>query len=122
MIFLFFHDVYFFFQEEAERGKEEETVVSAEDKRLDEEEDELEEWDRHEAQYDDVTKQDRTSPYFFEHKIELKWEKGGSGLVFYTDDVFWKEHEGKDFENLDMADDIDIDMRMYHENAGNICR
>jgi len=65
-----------------------------------------------------VTKQDRTSPYFFEHKIELKWEKGGSGLVFYTDDVFWKEHEGQDFDGLDMADDIDIDMRMYNESAG----
>jgi hypothetical protein len=38
--------------------------------------------------------------------------------VFYTDDVFWKEHEGQDFDNLDMADDIDIDMRMYHESAG----
>ena len=60
-----------------------------------------------------MTKQDRTSPYFFEHKIELKWEKGGSGLVFYTDDVFWKEHEGKDFDGLDMADDWDIDMRTY---------
>lgn len=46
--------------------------------------DELEEWDRHEALHDDVTKQDRTSPYFFENEIELKWEKGGSGLVFYT--------------------------------------
>jgi len=52
--------------------------------------DDLEEWERHEALHDDVTKQDRTSPYFFEHEIELKWEKGGSGLVFYTDDVFWK--------------------------------
>ncbi len=104
-------------QEEAEREKDK-TSISTEDKQLDEEEDELEEWDRHEAQYDDVTKQDRTSPYFFENKIELKWEKGGSGLVFYTDDVFWKEHEGHDFDNLDMADDIDIDMRMYHESAG----
>ncbi len=46
--------------------------------------DELEEWDRHEALHDDVTKQDRTSPVFFENEIELKWEKGGSGLVFYT--------------------------------------
>lgn len=45
--------------------------------------DELEEWDRHEALHDDVTKQDRTSPVFFENEIELKWEKGGSGLVFY---------------------------------------
>lgn len=46
--------------------------------------DELEDWERHESLHDDVTKQDRTSPYFFEHEIELKWEKGGSGLVFYT--------------------------------------
>ena len=46
--------------------------------------DDLEEWERHEALHDDVTKQDRTSPYFFEQEIELKWEKGGSGLVFYT--------------------------------------
>jgi hypothetical protein len=49
-----------------------------------EDDDETEEWDRHEALHDDVTKQDRTSPYFFENEIELQWEKGGSGLVFYT--------------------------------------
>ena len=47
-------------------------------------EDELEDWERHESLHDDVTKQDRTSPYLFEDEIELKWEKGGSGLVFYT--------------------------------------
>ncbi len=49
-----------------------------------EDKDDLEEWERHEALHDDVTKQDRTSPYFFEKEIELQWEKGGSGLVFYT--------------------------------------
>ncbi|CAF2970316.1 unnamed protein product [Rotaria sp. Silwood2] len=109
-------------QKEDDEREKDDIFISNEDKQLDEEEDELEEWDRHEAQYDDVTKQDRTSPYFFDHKIELKWEKGGSGLVFYTDDVFWKEHEGQDFDNLDMADDIDIDMRMYHESAGSADR
>jgi hypothetical protein len=46
--------------------------------------DELEDWERHESLHEDVTKQDRTSPYFYENEIELKWEKGGSGLVFYT--------------------------------------
>ena len=51
---------------------------------VDEIDNELEDWERHEALNDDVTKQDRTSPYFFENEIELKWEKGGSGLVFYT--------------------------------------
>lgn len=101
----------------ANRSRDEEKEEKNEEEDDDEEE-ELEEWDRHEAQYDDVTKQDRTSPYLFEHKIELKWEKGGSGLVFYTDDVFWKEHEEKDFDKLDAADDWDIDMRMYHESAG----
>ena len=29
----------------------------------------------------------------FESEIELKWEKGGSGLVFYTDAQFWREKE-----------------------------
>lgn len=65
-------------------------LCSKEDKKDDDKEDEdndgdeLEDWERHEALHEDVTKQDRTSPYFFEHEIELKWEKGGSGLVFYT--------------------------------------
>lgn len=26
--------------------------------------------------------------------MEVVWEKGGSGLVFYTDASFWKEQEG----------------------------
>jgi len=80
-------------------------------------EEELEEWDRHEALHDDVTKQDRTSPYFYEHEIELKWEKGGSGLVFYTDDVYWKEQENKDFD-AETADDLDVDMSVYYESGG----
>lgn len=54
-------------------------------------EDELEEWERHESLHDDVTKQDRTSPYLYEDEIELKWEKGGSGLVFYTVIYFYKK-------------------------------
>lgn len=80
-------------------------------------EDELEEWDRHEALHDDITKQDRTSPYFYEKEIELQWEKGGSGLVFYTDDVFWKEFENKDFDS-ETADDWDVDMSIYTESNG----
>lgn len=35
------------------------------------------------------------------------WEKGGSGLVFYTDDVFWEAHDGER-EEL-MADDWHAD-------------
>jgi len=29
----------------------------------------------------------------FEPEIELTWEKGGSGLVFYTDENYWKNRE-----------------------------
>ncbi|CAF1108849.1 unnamed protein product [Brachionus calyciflorus] len=80
-------------------------------------EDELEDWERHESLHDDVTKQDRTSPYLFEDEIELKWEKGGSGLVFYTDENFWKDYENKDFD-AETADDWDLDMRVYYEGDG----
>jgi hypothetical protein len=41
-----------------------------------------------------VTGQERTTERLFEEEIELKWEKGGSGLVFYTDAQFWQEEEG----------------------------
>ena len=70
-------------QEEEEEEEKSPTPRKANDED-DEDDDEMEDWDRHEALHDDVTKQDRTSPYFFEKEIELKWEKGGSGLVFYT--------------------------------------
>ncbi|RNA34109.1 G patch domain-containing 3 [Brachionus plicatilis] len=80
----------------------------------DKSEDELEEWERHESLHDDVTKQDRTSPYLYEDEIELKWEKGGSGLVFYTDENFWKDYENKDFD-AETADDWDLDMSVYYE-------
>lgn len=53
-----------------------------------------EEWERHEALHNDVTRQERTTERLFEEEIELKWEKGGSGLVFYTDAQFWQEEEG----------------------------
>ena len=41
-----------------------------------------------------MTRQERTTERLFEEEIELKWEKGGSGLVFYTDAQFWQEEEG----------------------------
>lgn len=54
------------------------------DDRGDSDDDDGEEWDRHEALHNDVTTQERSKERLFEEKIELKWEKGGSGLVFYT--------------------------------------
>ena len=49
----------------------------------------------------------------FEDEIELVWEKGGSGLNFYTDAQFWKEREG-DFDEK-TSDDWDVDMNVYYE-------
>lgn len=59
-----------------------------------------EEWERHEALHEDVTGQERTAERLFEEDIELKWEKGGSGLVFYTDAQFWQEEEGGEARHL----------------------
>lgn len=63
--------------------------------------DSCEEWERHEALTDDPTNQERNKERLFEEEIELKWEKGGSGLVFYTDAQYWQEQEGgKSFIHL----------------------
>ncbi|CAK8690586.1 unnamed protein product [Clavelina lepadiformis] len=75
-----------------------------------------EEWDRHEALHSDVTSQERDKERLFEEEIELKWEKGGSGLVFYTDAQYWAEEEG-DFDE-ETADDWDVDMSEYYGEEG----
>ena len=59
-----------------------------------EDDDDCEEWERHEALHDDPANIERNKERLFEEDIELKWEKGGSGLVFYTDAQYWKEKEG----------------------------
>ena len=82
--------------------------------RVSDEEDEIEEWDRHETLHNDVDNQGRTKERLFEDEIELKWEKGGSGLVFYTDAQFWQKQENADFDE-ETADDWDVDMSIYDE-------
>ena len=82
----------------------------------DDDDSDVEEWDRHESLHNDVTSQERTKERLFEEDIELKWEKGGSGLVFYTDAAFWKEQEEPTFDE-ETADDWDVDMEIY-ENPG----
>ncbi|XP_075051886.1 LOW QUALITY PROTEIN: G patch domain-containing protein 3 [Mixophyes fleayi] len=77
--------------------------------------DTCEEWERHEALHEDVTEQERCKERLYEEEIELKWEKGGSGLVFYTDAQIWKEQEG-DFDEQ-TADDWDVDMSGYYESG-----
>ena len=51
----------------------------------------------------------------FEDKMEVTWDKGSSGLVFYTDAQFWKEVENHD--DAEDADDWDVDTSEY-EVAG----
>ncbi|XP_056115442.1 G patch domain-containing protein 3 isoform X2 [Rhinichthys klamathensis goyatoka] len=97
-------------QESQEAGSEEELSGP------DDDDDRCEEWERHEALHDDVTSQERSKERLYEEEIELKWEKGGSGLVFYTDAQFWHEEEG-DFDEQ-TADDWDVDMSVYYDRDG----
>ncbi|KAK2844357.1 hypothetical protein Q5P01_011016 [Channa striata] len=83
---------------------------------VDDDDDCCEEWERHEALHDDVTSQERSKERLYEEEIELKWEKGGSGLVFYTDAQYWQEEEG-DFDEQ-TADDWDVDMSIYYDKDG----
>lgn len=43
------------------------------------------------------------------------WEKGGPGLVFYTDAQVWREQEG-DFDEQ-TADEWDVDMSVYYDKG-----
>lgn len=81
-----------------------------------EDDDTCENWERHEALHDDAGNYERNEERLFEEKIELKWEKGGSGLVFYTDAQVWQKAEG-DFDEQ-TADDWDVDMSVYYEEDG----
>ncbi|NP_001074099.1 G patch domain-containing protein 3 [Danio rerio] len=83
----------------------------------DDDDDRCEEWERHEALHEDITAQERSKERLFEEEIELKWEKGGSGLVFYTDAQFWQEEEEGDFDEQ-TADDWDVDMSVYYDKDG----
>lgn len=49
-------------------------------------------------------------------KSDCHFVSGGSGLVFYTDAYFWKELEGKDFDE-DTVDDWDVDYSVYYEDG-----
>ncbi len=44
---------------------------------------------------DDIEFQQGTQERKYEEPMEVTWEKGGSGLVFYTDEQFWRE-QGQD--------------------------
>ena len=88
---------------------------------------EEEEWDRHRALHndvsarrmvdnvDDLADQPGTKDRLFEENMEVTWDKGSSGLVFYTDAQYWKEVEGQ--WEADDVDDWDVDTSEY-DNPG----
>jgi hypothetical protein len=87
--------------------------------------DDAQEWDRHEA----ITEagaweaNDRpTSAYWnsgnahlFEEEISHTWEKGGSGLAFYTDEAFWHARTHADERLTDGWDTHDVDEDARHD-------
>ncbi|EYC42835.1 hypothetical protein Y032_0516g2805 [Ancylostoma ceylanicum] len=81
----------------------------------DNDDDQCEEWERHEALHDDVTEQDRTKPRKYEEEMEIVWEKGGPGLVWYTDKNYWDEREKGTDCDWAWADDWDVDYSVYYE-------
>lgn len=79
-----------------------------------------EEWDRFESLHDDPYNVDRSANHSlkYESKIELKWEKGGPGLVHYTDEMFWRGRESvrkDEFFDEPASFDWDVDTRQYTE-------
>nr|XP_060640492.1 G patch domain-containing protein 3 [Anolis sagrei ordinatus] len=98
-----------------EDAGEEEAAESPQNSESDD--DRCEEWERHEALHEDVTSQQRIKERLYEEEIELKWEKGGSGLVFYTDAQYWQQEEEGDFDEQ-TADDWDVDMSIYYDKDG----
>ncbi|XP_050733767.1 G patch domain-containing protein 3-like isoform X3 [Eriocheir sinensis] len=77
---------------------------------------EVEEWERYEPFHEDVTSQDRIKERRFEKELEVTWDKGSSGLVFYTDEQYWRALEG-DFDEQ-TTDEWDVDMSVYYEEGG----
>ena len=77
----------------------------------DDEERSAEEWERHLAwNPEDATgppgDSSRRAQRVFEEEVELVWEKGGSGLCFWTDEVYWRQLEA----DQDEADEWDVDL------------
>lgn len=66
--------------------------------------------------HEDVTSQERSKERLYEEEIELKWEKGGSGLVFYTDAQYWQEEEGGiQRTTLIIVFHINVKKPVYHD-------
>lgn len=59
--------------------------------------------------------------YLHEEYVEKTWEKGGSGLVFYTDEAHWRGqlHEDADMHRPEehQYDDFDVDTSRYYDKT-----
>eukprot|EP00741_Cyanophora_paradoxa_P014652 tig00020816_g14132.t1 len=79
-----------------------------------------EEWERHESLNDmpekDIERSDRreADEYLYEEPTEVTWDKGSSGLVFYTDACKWDELVRGEKEDRE-RDDWDLDTRPFTE-------
>ncbi|CAH8457050.1 unnamed protein product [Schistosoma rodhaini] len=90
---------------------------------VEDEDDIPEEWDRFEALHDDPYNLDKgnKAQLKYESKIELVWEKGGSGLVFHTDQRTWEKLDPLRKEEIfdePSSFDWDIDMQPYETPTG----
>ena len=79
----------------------------------DSDDDSCEEWERHEAFYDDPMNLTRNKERLYEEELEVVWEKGGPGLVWYTDAYYWDAQVTDTDERW--ADDWDVDMSIYYD-------
>lgn len=78
-------------EEPSARGK---TKECEDDEQSEVDADDCEEWERHEALHDDPSNQERNKERLYEEELEIVWEKGGSGIVWYTDAQFWDQQDG----------------------------
>lgn len=83
----------------------------------DEDDDETEEWDRFEALHDDPHNVDRGKLKVFEEEQEVVWEKGGPGLVFYTDEQVWRAGEKLEIFDDPTNYDWDLDVSAWYERG-----
>lgn len=83
----------------------------------DEDDDETEEWDRFESLHDDPHNVDRGKLKVFEEEQEVVWEKGGPGLVFYTDEQVWREGDKLEIFDDPTNYDWDLDMAVWYERG-----
>ncbi|VEL32023.1 unnamed protein product, partial [Protopolystoma xenopodis] len=79
-----------------------------------------EEWDRFESLHDDPYNIERANKMSlkYEDKSDHPWEKGGSGLVFHTDERTWRKLDPlrkEEFFDEPSSFDWDIDMEAYED-------